>query len=133
MPLRARSAAQRRLLKLANRRKWPLYFVNVCRGRVKVTSLSRALSIFALVTTSANGGVPAKQSECEVRAIRYQAEHAHARPEDYMNSGVMFFGNDAPPDPPQSVSSVSWRLRKRPPNDHMCSSIGSQISKLFGR
>jgi hypothetical protein len=56
----------------------------------------------ALVTPSlADPTAPAQQSDCEIRANRYAAQHPHADPFDFMKAGFFsFFGKAVPPRSP---------------------------------
>jgi hypothetical protein len=55
----------------------------------------------ALVAPSlADPAAPAQQSDCEIRANKFAAQHPHTDPMNYMNEGFFYFGKATPPSPP---------------------------------
>lgn len=71
------------------------------RVRSRTGTLMRACALAGVACSLAapSFGDPSQQSDCEVRANKFAAQHPHADPMEYMDKGFFYFGK-APPPPP---------------------------------
>ena len=71
---------------------------------VKMTALLLIATVVGLraVPSLAEPALPAQQSNCEIRANEFKAQHPHVDPFDYLKFGFFFFGGTAPPQPPST-------------------------------
>ena len=63
-------------------------------------ALSRSVAIGA--ETSPASPNPIQQSDCEIQANRYKAQHPHIDSSHFLISGFIWFEDAVPPSPPQS-------------------------------
>lgn len=76
--------------------------------------LSSLLAYGLVLSARVEAAGPERQSECEIRANKFQAAHPHADPFEYLAKGFFFFGATSPPEPPppyrDAKTGVTYRV-----------------------
>jgi hypothetical protein len=64
--------------------------------------LATLITLAISMSSPADAAPPAQQSDCEVRANIFAAQHPHSDPFDYLKYGFFYFGKTPPPRTPST-------------------------------